>query len=150
VLPIFKGFEDHEWGESDYHGRGGEVHITDIKNDVHPLCQNFLTGAESIGYPRTDDFNGSQMEGVSTFHINTRKGWRASSSNAFLRPVMKRGNLQVRTEAHATRILFDTESGDKNSNVSVRATGVEYLKNGTKYQVTARKEVIVSGGAING
>ncbi len=149
VLPIFRGFEDHEWGESEYHGRGGEVHITDIKNDVHPLCQNFLTGAESIGYPRTDDFNGPQMEGVSTFHINTRKGWRASSSNAFLRPVMKRGNLQVRTEAHATRILFDTKSGDNNSNVSVRATRVEYLKNGTKHQVTARKEVIVSGGAIN-
>jgi choline dehydrogenase len=149
VLPVFKGFEDHEWGESKYHGSGGEVHITDIQHDVHPLCQNFLTGAESIGYPHTKDFNGEQMEGVGTFQINTRKGWRASSSNAFLRPVMKRGNLQVRTEAHVTRILFDKESGDNNSNVSVRATGVEYLKNGTKHQVTARKEVIVSGGAIN-
>ena len=149
VLPIFKGFEDHDWGESEYHGSGGEVHITDIQNDVHPLCQNFLTGAESIGYPRTDDFNGPQMEGVSTFQINTRKGWRASSSNAFLRPVMKRGNLQVRTEAQATRILFDTESSGNNSNATVRATGLEYLKDGTKHQVTARKEVIISGGAIN-
>lgn len=150
VLPVFKGFEDHEWGESEYHGSGGEVHITDIQHDVHPLCQNFLTGAESIGYPRTKDFNGEQMEGVGTFQINTRKGWRASSSNAFLRPVMKRGNLQVRTDAHATRILFNTElSGSNNSDGRVQATGVEYLKNNTKHQVSACKEVIVSGGAIN-
>ena len=152
VLPIFKGFEDHEWGESAHHGCGGEVHITDIQHDVHPLCQSFLSGAESIGYSRTDDFNGAQMEGVGTFQINTRKGWRASSSNAFLRSVIKRGNLQVRTEAHATRILFDNELSDSNTNDSeapIRATGVEYLKSGTKHQVVARKEVIVSGGAIN-
>ena len=151
VLPVFKGYEDHDWGESEYHGSGGELHITDIQDQVHPLCQNFLTGAESIGYPRTEDFNGKQMEGVGTFQINTRKGWRASSSNAFLRPAMKRENLQVRTEAHATRILFNTEVSEINnpSNALARATGVEYLKNGTKHQVSARKEVIVSGGAIN-
>lgn len=160
VLPVFKGYEDHDWGECTYHGSGGELHITDIQDDVHPLCHDFLEGAESIGYRRTKDFNGEQMEGVSTFHINTRKGWRASSSNAFLRPVMKRKNLQVRTHAQATKILFDDQisakkpnahSGteSKHSNDPVRAQGIEYLKNGALHQVLARKEVIVSGGAIN-
>ena len=152
VLPIFKGYEDHDWGVSEYHGSGGELHITDIQNEVHPLCQNFLKGAESVGYPRTKDFNGEQMEGVGTFQINTRKGWRASSSNAFLRPVMKRKNLQIRTHAQATRILFasdDEVTAQANREGMVRATGVEYLKNGALHQVTAHKEVIVSGGAIN-
>jgi len=159
VLPVFKDFEDHDWGVSDYHGSGGELHITDMQDEVHPLCQNFLSGAESIGYPRTDDFNGKQMEGVSTFHINTRKGWRASTSNAFLRPIMKRNNLKVRTRAHAMRILLtDSDAGSSSIDDaehlsivsgSVRAVGVEYLKNGTLYQVSALKEVIVAGGAIN-
>jgi len=150
VLPIFKGYEDHDWGESEYHGSGGELHITDIQDEVHPLCQDFLQGAESIGYLRTNDFNGKQMEGVSTFHINTRKGWRASSSNAFLRPAMKRKNLQVRTQAHATRVLLATQDSESSQiNNLVRATGVEYLKHGMLRKVTARKEVIVSGGAIN-
>ena len=145
VLPVFKGYEDHDWGASDYHGAGGELHITDIEQDVHPLCQHFIEGAESIGYPRTRDFNGEQMEGVGTFQINTRKGWRASSSNAFLRPAMKRKNLVVRTAAHATRILFET-AGDSDA---PRANGVEYLKDGSRHQISARKEVVVSGGAIN-
>ncbi|WP_288961083.1 GMC family oxidoreductase N-terminal domain-containing protein, partial [uncultured Sulfitobacter sp.] len=152
VLPVFKSYEDHDWGESEYHGSGGELHITDIQNEVHPLCQNFLEGAESIGYPKTDDFNGQQMEGVGTFHINTRQGWRASSSNAFLRPAMKGKSLTVRTESHATKILFestDQPDSTSNSKSAVRAKGIEYLKNGTLQQVTARKEVIVSGGAIN-
>ncbi len=140
VLPIFESYEDHDKHNNPH--SSNELKITDIQQQVHPLCQTFIAGAESIGYPQTKDFNSPQMEGVGTYDINTRGGWRASSSNAFLRPAMKRGNLQVRTKAHATRILFD-------SSAQLRATGIEYLKDGRLQQVTVRKEVIISGGAIN-
>ena len=179
VLPYFKRSEDHEWGESEYHGAGGELHVTDISKQLHPLCQDYLQGAEACGYPQTDDFNGPQMEGVGPFQINTRKGWRASSSNAFLRPAMKRKNLTVITHAQASRVLFDTDevTGDLTkmagnstgfgggSGVSVsagkvtdshdgshqkpRAIGIEYIKDKQLHQVVAKKEVILSGGAIN-
>ncbi|PWQ92736.1 GMC family oxidoreductase [Leucothrix pacifica] len=168
VLPYFRRSEDHEWGESDYHGAGGELHVTDIRQHVHPLCHDFLQGAEACGYPQTDDFNGPQMEGVGTFHINTRKGWRASSSNAFLRPAMKRNNLTVITHAQASRVLFDSDAlvtevgaestaganpfqidGANSAQKTPRATGVEYIKNKQTHRVIAKKEVILSGGAIN-
>ena len=166
VLPYFKRSENHEWGASEYHGAGGELHVTDIRHYVHPLCHDFLQGAEACGFPQTDDFNGEQMEGVGTFQINTRNGWRASSSNAFLRPVLKRKNLTVMTHAQAARVLFENvQTGGKTdahadvqartdsvvdfANLKPRAVGVEYFKDSQLHQVFAEKEVILSGGAIN-
>jgi choline dehydrogenase len=166
VLPYFKRSENHEWGASEYHGAGGELHVTDIRHYVHPLCHDFLQGAEACGFPQTDDFNGEQMEGVGTFQINTRNGWRASSSNAFLRPVLKRKNLTVMTHAQAARVLFENvQTGGKTdahadvqartdsvvdfANLKPRAVGVEYFKDSQLQQVFAEKEVILSGGAIN-
>ena len=66
-------------------------------------------------------------------------GRRCSTANAYLRPAMKRANLAVRTEAHATRILFD----------GARAIGISYVQGGTAREVRARREVIVSAGSIN-
>ena len=168
VLPYFTRSEDHDWGESEYHGVGGELRVTDVRKQVHPLCQDFLEGAEACGYSQTDDFNGPQMEGVGSFHINTRNGWRASSSNAFLRPAMKRKNLVVITHAQASRVLFEggakvvdsmAKEGTENARLDIRddasphhkprAIGVEYIKDNQTHQVIARKEVILSGGAIN-
>ncbi|MGB1310934.1 MAG: GMC family oxidoreductase [Leucothrix sp.] len=155
VLPIFKSYEDYQGQSNTQSSR--ELSISDMTADVHPLCQQFLQGAESIGYSYTQDFNNEQMEGVGIYPINTRKGWRASSSNAFLRPAMKRPNVTVRTNAQATRILFSqSEKNDDAKTHSINhsraltcATGVEYLKQGSLHQVHARKEVIVSGGAVN-
>ena len=73
------------------------------------------------------------------YQINTRDGWRASTANAFLHPARKRKMLTLRTNAHATRILFEGR----------RASGVAYRYKGTTVEVKARCEVILAGGAIN-
>jgi choline dehydrogenase len=138
VLPYFKKSEDFD-RYSTHHGRGGPQHVTDITPHVHPVCHSFIETAEAMGFPVTTDFNGMHPEGVGFYHINTRGGWRASTANAFLRPALKRKNLELRMHAHTTRILFDGN----------RATGVEYLRRGTTKQIKARREVILSGGAIN-
>jgi choline dehydrogenase len=55
---------------------------------------------------------------------------------------MKRANIDVRTHAHATEIVFDGR----------RAIGMRYTKGGKRgvaCEVRARKEVILSGGAYN-
>ena len=62
-----------------------------------------------------------------------------SAARAFLRPAMRRENLNVETGAHVTRLLFDGR----------RVTGVEYSQNGRIHKATARREVILSGGAVN-
>ena len=138
VLPFFKKSEDFD-RYSAHHGRGGPQHVTDITPYVHPICHSFIESAEALGFQPTSDFNGSRPEGVGIYHINTRGGWRASTANAFLRPALGRRNLELRTKAFARRIVFE----------GTRAVGVEYTRRGAISQVRARREVILSGGAIN-
>ncbi len=138
VQPFFTKSEDFD-RFSAHHGRGGLQHVTEITPHVHPVCHSFIETAEGLGFPVTSDFNGSNSEGVGFYQINTRGGWRASTANAFLHPALRRKNLLLRTKSHATRVLFEGS----------RAVGIEYLRGGKRHQVRARREVILSGGAIN-
>ncbi|AOW15666.1 choline dehydrogenase [Hydrogenophaga crassostreae] len=139
VLPYFKKSENHVWGASAFHGAGGEWHVSDFTQQVHPLCNTFIETGKALGWAHTLDFNGEQSEGVGLWQMNIRNGVRESTANAFLRPAMKRANLKVLTQAHATRIVLEGQ----------RAVGVECLIKGTRHVFRAHKEVVLSGGAIN-
>ena len=139
LLPYFKKLEDHPFGEPEFHGVGGPVGVSDVSARVHPLCQVFLRACDSLGIARTRDFNGSQSEGSGLWEVTIRDGVRVSASNAYLRPVWHRPNLEIRLRSQATRVLFEGR----------RASAVEFLESGTRQVVRARREVILSGGAIN-
>jgi len=139
LLPYFKKLEDHAWGPSEFHGAGGPVHVSDVSASVHPLCATFLQACASVGIEYTRDFNGAQPEGAGLWHVTIKDGVRVSSANAYLRPIWRRANLEVRLRAHVTRVLF---SGS-------RAVGVEYLRGGTRQQARARAEVLLAAGALN-
>ncbi len=142
VLPYFKRLERRIGeGEDTYHGRDGNLIVTDI-DWRDPLCEAFIEGAMSLGIPRNKDYNGATQEGVSYAQRTIHKGRRISAATAFLHPAMKRGNVTVRTRAHATEIVFDGK----------RAVGVRYAKGGRGgeiVEVRARREVILSGGSYN-
>jgi choline dehydrogenase len=142
VLPYFRRLERLIGdGVESFRGRDGNLTVTDIEwRD--PLCEAFIAGAQSLGIPRNRDYNGATQEGVSYAQRTIHKGRRISAATAFLHPAMKRGNVTVRTRAHATGIVFDGK----------RAVGVRYTKGGRGGQaleVRASKEVILSGGAYN-
>jgi choline dehydrogenase len=139
VLPYFKKSEDHAWGASEYHGAGGPMYVADVSAEVHPLCDSFIDACGALGVRRTRDFNAGELEGAGLWQVLIRRGIRVSSASAFLRPAMKRANLEVRTAAQATRLLL--EGGE--------ARGVEYLRGGERHTARARREVILSAGAIN-
>jgi len=139
VLPFFKKSEQHCFGPSHYHGGDGPLGVSDFQDQVHPLCQNFLEACSQSGIPPTDDFNGAQMEGAGLWQMNIWNGLRSSTSTAFLKPALNRVNLHVQTEALVTKIIFEGKV----------ARGVEYLKGGVRHIVKARREVILSAGAIN-
>ena len=139
VLPFFIKAEDHDHGAGEWHGAGGPQRVTDISARAHAVCRNFIAAAQSLGLSETPDFNGGTGEGVGIFQINTRKGRRASTANEYLRPALRRGGVELRTKAHATRVLFTGK----------RATGVEYRRGDQTMQARARREVILAGGAIN-
>ncbi|MFM9977065.1 MAG: GMC family oxidoreductase [Sphingomonadaceae bacterium] len=138
VLPWFRKSEDFDW-HSAHHGRGGPQHVTDIRPHVHPVCHSFIEAARALGFRASSDLNGADPEGVGIYQINTRSGWRASTANAFLHPAMRRPNLEVRTHSLATQVLLEGH----------RAIGIRYTRRGKPCEVTARREVILSGGAIN-
>ena len=138
VLPYFRRAEDQERGEDAFHGVGGPLGVTNLRLQ-HPICEAFIAAAEAAGIPRNPDFNGATQEGAGYYQLTVRRGWRASTANEYLRPARRRRNLAVETDALATRVLLDGR----------RATGVAFIKDGVAREARARREVILSGGAIN-
>ena len=138
LLPYFKRSEDQAHGADDLHGAGGPLTVSD-QSEPHELCDAFIEAAVQAGHPRNADFNGERQEGAGYSQLTTRNGFRCSTAVGYLRPARNRANLQVATEALATRVLF----------AGTRATGVEYLQNGIRVTASAAKGVILSGGAIN-
>jgi choline dehydrogenase len=138
VLPWFKAAEDSDRGASDWHGVGGPLAVT-RRMLPHPLNHAFIDAAGEAGIPRTDDFNGPQMEGAGSYDSTIRGGQRCSAARAYLTPaVRRRPNLRIITEALATRVLFD----------GTTATGVAYRTPGGPGTVRASR-VLLSGGTIN-
>jgi len=138
VLPYFRRSEDQERGANDFHGAGGPLKVSDIR-DRREICEAFIAAAEEAGLPRNDDFNGAEQEGVGYFQTTSRDGWRCSSATGYLKPIRSRANLKVETEALATGLVLD----------GTRVTGITYLKAGQPATATCRGEVVLSGGAVN-
>ena len=142
ILPYFKKCEQRIGvGDDTFRGRDGNLQVTDL-NYKHPLCEAFMDGAGELGIPRNLDYNGSFQEGISYVQRTTYRRRRVSTARAFLNPAKKRSNLKVVTNAFVTRILLDNKT----------AHGVEFSKGGRGgelLKVSAKKEVILSGGTIN-
>src|SRR6478609_1588660 len=107
---------------------------------TNPLFGAFLQAVQEAGYPLTDDVNGFRQEGFAKFDRNVYRGRRMSAARAYLHPVMSRKNLEVRTNALVTNVVFEGS----------RAVGVEYTRfgRGSAHRVDAG-EVVLAGGAIN-
>ncbi|GAA1225132.1 choline dehydrogenase [Kitasatospora nipponensis] len=137
-LPYFKRMENC-LADPDGAFRGHQGPLVLERGPVtNPLFSAFFEAVQQAGYPLTDDVNGYRQEGFAAFDRNLRRGRRLSAARAYLHPVMSRRNLQVRTRALVTRVLFEGR----------RATGVEYSRGGTTHRVSGGR-VILSGGAIN-
>jgi choline dehydrogenase len=137
VLPYFRRSERNIRGGDEFHGDRGSLYVEDLR-DRNPLSHAFIQAAQAIGLPHNPDFNGSQLEGVGWVQVTQHRGRRWSTADAFLRPAMRRSNLQVLTGAQCTRVLMQNR----------RAVGIEYLREGTRQTVSATREIILSGGAI--
>lgn len=141
LLPLFKRSERNSRGPSAFHGADGPLAVSDTL-DPHAGHHAFLEAARERGYAADPDwdFSGARQENAAGFYQkNIADGRRHSAADAFLLPVLARPNLEVRAEAHVTKLLI--ERG--------RAVGVEYLLDGRREQVRAEREIILSGGVID-
>jgi choline dehydrogenase len=136
-LPYFKRMETCLAGADVWRGGQGPL-VLERGPATSPLFVALFEAVQEAGYPLTDDVNGYRQEGFAAFDRNIHRGRRLSAARAYLHPAMDRPNLEVRTRAMVTKILFDGR----------RATGVEALHGGQTQQFHAG-EVILCGGAIN-
>jgi choline dehydrogenase len=107
--------------------------------DPNPATAAFLEAAVEAGLERSEDVNGPRQDGVDFTQVTQRRGARASTASAYLRPAARRSNLTVITGAHAARLVLEGR----------RAAGVQYIAAGGLTTARAMREVIVAGGAIN-
>jgi choline dehydrogenase len=138
VLPYFKRAQTHAEGADDYRGATGHLHVTPGDTQT-PLCAAFLAAGAEAGYGVSSDLNGYRQEAFGPVDRTTRNGRRWSTSRGYLSEALARGNVRVVTDALALRILFEGR----------RAVGIEYEQNGRTHQAFARREVLLTAGAIN-
>lgn len=138
VLPYFKKMEHNVPGGNEWRGTGGPMVISNIKRPSE-TAKAFVEACKRLQFPENHDFNGERMDGVGMVQLNVRNGFRVSTAKGYLKPNMKRPNLKVMTQSHVRRIILDGK----------RAVGVEIEQGGAVKRIGARREVIVSAGAIN-
>ncbi|MFD4633561.1 GMC family oxidoreductase [Streptomyces sp. NPDC058284] len=144
TLPYFRRMETVHGKDPKFRGTEGPLSPETAREGGHPLSQDFVDAAASVGHPRTDDFNGVDQEGVGWHDMNIAGGRRQSAAHAYLHPARDdRLNLTVSTGSRALRLLFDDERGGD------RCTGVEIERHGMRHTVRARAETIVSCGAVD-
>lgn len=144
VLPYFMKSENYSEPLSEdlikFHSNKGYLSV-ECPNDQHVFEKMTIAGASQLGIKYIPDINGADQMGVTKACTTTQNGVRHSTARAFLAPAKDRNNLHVLKNAHATKLIFK----DKTNIVS----GVIVNKDGKEIAINAKKEVIVSAGAIN-
>ncbi|MCA8927185.1 MAG: GMC family oxidoreductase N-terminal domain-containing protein [Alphaproteobacteria bacterium] len=136
VLPYFRKAENNARGENEFHGVGGPLQVSDLR-DHPPVLDAFLAAGQEAGMPLNPDFNGAEQDGIGLTQTTTSKGWRNSTAQAYLKPARSRPNLRVETHARGHRVLFEGK----------RAVGYAYIRNGQPQEARAGRAVILCGGA---
>jgi choline dehydrogenase len=137
VLPFFRKSEGFDGEPGQTHGTMGPLGVG-LPRMQHPLAKVFVDGCEQFGLRRVEDYCAGDVDGAFLMYCTQKDGQRSSASRAFLDAAKGRPNLTVVTGATADRVLI--ENG--------RAVGVQYRKDGQAQTVSARREVIVSAGAL--
>jgi choline dehydrogenase-like flavoprotein len=137
VLPYFLRSEDNVRGPSEFHAAGGELRVSEQRSP-RALDRNLIDASAAVGIPAIADYNGPEQDGVAMAQVTQRDGRRWSCADAFLRPALKRPNLEL--ISRATVLGVELEDG--------RATAVRYRRRRGERTLRAEREVILAAGAI--
>jgi choline dehydrogenase len=138
VLPYFIRAENNERGAGPFHGTGGPLCVSDVR-DPNPLSKAFLQSGLAVGIPRNDDFNGEQFDGIGYGQFTQKDGKRWSTATAYLKPVRHRKNLDTWTETHVCKLTLNGATAD----------GLVCQHGDKRIEVRANREIILCGGAVN-
>ena len=137
LLPFFRRSERADGGDPAYRGLDGPMRVGAPSVD-DPLWIAMHRAALEAGHTDATDLSGAVQEGVAWLEVNVVDGRRQSAADAYLRDVLDRPNLTVRTGARVLRLTV--EGG--------RCRGVEYVAGGEPRHARAGAEVVLAAGAI--
>ncbi len=137
VLPYFRKLERFSGGDRDLRGDSGPLHVAEVAAR-NPLADAFVAAGAEAGFPLNPDYNGRSQDGFGYYQVNQHRGRRWSAADAYLKPVLKRSNLTVWTDAHVLRLALEGR----------RCTGALVRRGGAERVVTARREVVLAAGAV--
>jgi choline dehydrogenase len=137
VLPFFRRSERNADHADIYHGVDGEMHVGHERRWLSPYQKLLIDSAVAAGIAANLDFNGHSQEGVGRVQGTLKGGRRWSSADAFLRPAMRAGTVDVLTSALVKRVVMTRG----------RVTGVAYEHRGSESVVHVEREAILSAGA---
>src|SRR5580658_3464042 len=142
-LPYFRKAERWEGEETEVRGKDGPLFTS--KMDRSPICASVVEAGKEIGLEYREDVNNLSPgagDGIGWCQQTRGGRRRASTARTYLRPALKRPNLQLVTKALVHRVVFNGK----------RAIGVEFSRGGpgnnNVERADAVREVILSGGAI--
>lgn len=138
ILPYFKKSEHHENYENTFHSKNGLLNVS-FAQYPSKLTDVFLNACKETGIPLNEDYNGKQQIGAGMLQFTIKNNRRCSTADAFLKPVLNRTNLTIRTGVMVKEILIEQD----------KAKGIEFFtaKNTTE-KIFCNKEIILSAGAI--
>lgn len=144
VLPFFKKSESNQWMPfveykgGKYHGNSGPLKVG-FYGDATDFAEIFYEAAKERGLPFINDINADEHIGFLYLQGTVFRGRRQSTAKAFLIPAKNRTNLHIVQRAFVEKILINRRN---------RAHGVRFKLNGKSYKAIARKEVVLSAGAV--
>ncbi|WP_306141173.1 choline dehydrogenase [Roseibium sp. MMSF_3412] len=138
VLPYYKRQEQNPQGQAGWRGTDGPLHVK-RGTKWNPLFHAFRDAGRQAGYELTEDYNGEKQEGFGDMEMTVHNGRRWSAANAYLKPALKRGNLDLIKGALVRKVLIENN----------RAVGVEFETGGEIREVRATREVILAASSIN-
>ncbi len=152
TLAVYKELEDYFGGADDWHGAGGEIRV-ERPRVRWKILDAWQAAAAEVGIAPIEEFNRGDNAGSAYFQVNQRRGRRWSMADAFLHPVAHRPNLTVYTHARAVRLLLDDRVAEYQrrgawTTAGHRVTGLRLIRDARSVDITARREVILSAGAI--
>ncbi|RDW69233.1 FAD protein-2 [Coleophoma cylindrospora] len=136
-----ENFHSKDWFEADPKAHGYDGLLNTEPHDLAPISNMILESMQSQGLPLQPDMftTGDNPHGCGHAPRTVYKGDRTTAADYL---VNKGSNLMIKTETTVDKIILEGQGSN------LRATAVSVVeKDGTKRELKARKEIIVSGGA---
>ncbi|HZB32652.1 MAG TPA: GMC family oxidoreductase N-terminal domain-containing protein [Streptosporangiaceae bacterium] len=141
VYPFFRALEDDlDFGDRDFHGRGGPVPIRRWRpEELTAVQQEFRDACLAADHPWVDDHNHPESTGVGPIPSNRRDPLiRVSTAMSYLWPAADRENLTILPRAIVDRVVFEGQ----------QAAGVVLAADGGSFETIRGRRVILAAGAI--